>query len=105
MMDWKLKKEKVAIVSVRSPVLYLLPLCCGATCINMQFTPAFQMPLNSEWQGRPNQRKPKRLWGRGEDLGEDSLGEVSKLPSRGSSKGESQLPPKRAGHRASFGQM
>lgn len=96
MMDWKFKKERVATVSVRSPALTMLPLCCGATGSNMQFTPALQQTLSFEWQGRPSQ-KAKEVIGRGEGLGEDSLGRVSKLPSSGSSKGESQFPPKRGG--------
>lgn len=90
MMDWKFKEERVAIVSVRSPVLYLLPLCCGATCtIYSPVQPSRCLWVLNDRGDRVRESRERRL-GRGED----SLGEVSKLPSSGSSKGESQVSPK-----------
>lgn len=72
-MDWKFKEERVAIVSVRSPVLYLLPLCCGATCTI--YSPI--QPSRCLWvlndRGDWVRESRRGSWGEGKTLWEKSL--------------------------------
>lgn len=79
MMEWKLKKKKVATVSLRSPALshvISLHVRCShqsAVCSGISADSEFWIAVGT------GSEKGEEASGKGEDLGEDSLGQSSKL--------------------------